>query len=48
MEQFMQDLIDRVRQRLNIRSLKSLFGQKKRPHTRRRKPRLEMSLERPV
>lgn len=48
MERFTQDLIDRVRQRLDLRSLKTLFGRKKRPHTRRRKPRLELSLERPV
>lgn len=48
MERFTQDLIDRVRQRLDLQSLKTLFGRKKRPHTRRRKPRLELSLERPV
>jgi DNA-binding transcriptional ArsR family regulator len=47
MEQFIQDLIDRVRQRLDLRTLKTLFGRKQRPQTRCRK-RLEQSLERPV
>ena len=46
MERFTPDLIDRLRQRLDLRSLKTLFGRKHRPC--RRQPRLEMSLERPV
>ena len=49
MEQLFQDLVDRNRARLDVRSLQTIFGAKQRPRsTDRRAPRLMVTVETPV
>jgi hypothetical protein len=50
MEQVAQGLIDRVRTTVDIPTLKTIFGKKRRPthRARRRSPRLERVIEKPV
>jgi hypothetical protein len=52
MEQVFQGLIDRTRQRLDLRAIKTIFGRKRRPHHRKdskgKQPRLEITVERPT
>lgn len=50
MEQLVQGLIDRIRAKLDVKRLKTIFGAKHRPHRRlgKKAPRLETAVERPT
>ena len=51
MEQFFQSLIDRTRAPLNIKTVKTIFGWKKRPHHKDKqgkRPKVEVVVEKPV
>ena len=50
MEQLFNDLIDRVRARLDVKTIKTIFGAKRRPfhHKGHKTPRLEVVVEKPM
>lgn len=50
MEEIFQNVIDRTRQTLDVRTIRTLFGRQHRPHWRRqgKQPPLEVAVERPT
>jgi hypothetical protein len=50
MEEVFQSVIDRTRRALDVRTIRTIFGRKHRPHRRRqgKQPRLEVEVERPT
>jgi hypothetical protein len=50
MEQLFNDIIDRVRARLDVKTIKTIFGAKRRPfrHQGHKRPRLEVVVEKPA
>jgi len=50
MEEIFQNVIDRTRQTLDVRTIRTIFGRQHRPHWRRKgkQPRVEVEVERPT